>query len=201
MKCSGTVNGKECGSILSDNAKFCPDCGAAAGAILTINCSCGTTVRGNHKFCHNCGRPVQLSKLPESTPKVCSGKFSDGTPCGFTLVQSLSFCPSCGTRNSSKKDQPASTAKGEACSAKLPDGTACGFPLIEGLTCCPKCGEKIPAKGDKQADPQDPGAVAAKQEDDGSTNDAAAAVSSATQGQQSSPTDVPVASRGNGELQ
>ena len=95
MKCRGTVNGKECGSILPENAPFCHDCGTAAGA---IHCQCGVTVRGEHKFCHNCGAPVQLTELPASTPNVCPAQLPDGTPCGFTLLQGLNFCPNCGTR-------------------------------------------------------------------------------------------------------
>ena len=99
MKC------RECGTILSENEKFCPDCGTAAAAILTISCPCGVTLRGEHKFCYNCGAPVQLKRLPESTPKLCSAKLPDGTPCGFTLLQGLNFCPNCGTRSSAQEGQ------------------------------------------------------------------------------------------------
>lgn len=44
-------------------------------------------------------------KQPESTPKVCCAKLSDGTPCGFTLIQGLNFCPKCGTRSPAQEGQ------------------------------------------------------------------------------------------------
>ena len=193
MKCIGRVNGKECGSILLENAKICPTCGTAAGASLTIHCPCGATLRGEHKFCYSCVAPVQLK--PASTPKVCPAQLSDGTTCGFTLIQGLNFCPKCGARSSPKEDQPPPHGKEAVCSAQFPDGTTCGFPFVEGLAFCPKCGARKPSEEDQQILPENPGA---KQEDDHSNNAAAAAPSSA-QGQLSDATDVPGTSRGEGE--
>ena len=190
------MGGRECGTILSDNAKFCPECGTAATAVLTVSCPCGVTLRGEHKFCHNCGKLVQLNKLPESTPKVCSAKLSDGTTCGFTLLQGLSFCPQCGVRYSSREDQQEPAAEKEACSARLPDGTACGFLLTQDLTCCPKCGVKIPTKKDKETFPGGPAAVDAKQQD-ADASDTGAALPSAAEVKQSDATEEPGTPKGD----
>ncbi|KAK7107714.1 hypothetical protein V1264_015588 [Littorina saxatilis] len=108
MKCRGIVNGKECGNVLPDEAKFCPECGTAAASLVTFNCSCGVTVRGNHKFCFNCGSPVPLTDPKDSAPQVCCAKLPDGSVCGFTLIQGLSFCPNCGTRDPVGKEQQTS---------------------------------------------------------------------------------------------
>eukprot|EP00916_Digyalum_oweni_P017484 GHVL01028600.1.p1 GENE.GHVL01028600.1~~GHVL01028600.1.p1 ORF type:complete len:215 (-),score=13.32 GHVL01028600.1:210-854(-) len=129
MKCRGIVNEKECGNVLPDEAKFCPECGTAASSLVAFDCPCGVTVRGNHKFCFNCGSPVRLADPKDSTSNVCCAKLPDGSVCGFTLIQGLNFCPSCGTRTSLKEDQQVSSPpdKGAAkdeCTAVSPTASS-----------------------------------------------------------------------------
>jgi membrane protease subunit (stomatin/prohibitin family) len=80
-----------CGTLNSENAKFCSNCGqtlapapAPAGAVVACP-SCGTQNAATAKFCANCGTSLQ-APAALTCPK-CSTESPPGTR----------FCPNCGT--------------------------------------------------------------------------------------------------------
>jgi membrane protease subunit (stomatin/prohibitin family) len=81
----------KCGTLNSENAKFCSNCGqtlapapAPAGAVVACP-SCGTQNAATAKFCANCGTSLQ-APAALTCPK-CSTESPPGTR----------FCPNCGT--------------------------------------------------------------------------------------------------------
>lgn len=78
-----TKNCPKCGKQVSDNQKFCPECGAELHKTNTISCiHCGAEIGIKSKFCPECGKPQQTN-----CPK-CNAEIQ-GTP---------KFCPECGNK-------------------------------------------------------------------------------------------------------
>ena len=68
----------KCGASMNAKAKFCPECGAAAG----ITCpKCKAVVKGSAKFCPECGTSM-----------------STKCKCGAKLQPGAKFCPECGEK-------------------------------------------------------------------------------------------------------
>lgn len=62
-----------CGTEISDGAKFCPKCGAELNERVTKICrNCGNECKGTEKFCSVCGTPFEgeqpLQQITQSTP-------------------------------------------------------------------------------------------------------------------------------------
>ena len=81
----------KCGTLNSENAKFCSNCGqtlapapAPAGAVVACP-SCGTQNAATAKFCANCGTSLQ-APAALTCPK-----------CGTESPPGTRFCPNCGT--------------------------------------------------------------------------------------------------------
>jgi RNA polymerase subunit RPABC4/transcription elongation factor Spt4 len=56
------MNCSKCGTLLKENAKFCPGCGSQVTQIQSNHGSCtncGTTLISGAKFCPGCGKPIQ----------------------------------------------------------------------------------------------------------------------------------------------
>lgn len=71
----------KCGASISDNTKYCPECGASQN----IKCpKCGEGVASGAKFCPNCGEKILSQK---TCPK-----------CGKQLNSNAKFCPECGEK-------------------------------------------------------------------------------------------------------
>ena len=68
-----------CGARIPASAKFCPECGKAAGAVCP---KCGKPVKAGAKFCPECGQ-----KLESVCPK-----------CGKPVKAGAKFCPECGEK-------------------------------------------------------------------------------------------------------
>jgi membrane protease subunit (stomatin/prohibitin family) len=82
-----------CGTLNSENAKFCSSCGqtlapapAPAGALVACP-KCGTQNSATAKFCSNCGTAFQAAAPAALTCPKCGTESPAGTK----------FCPSCGT--------------------------------------------------------------------------------------------------------
>ncbi len=93
----------KCGTLNSENAKFCSNCGqtlapapAPAGAVVACP-SCGTQNAATAKFCANCGTSLQ-APAALTCPK-CGTESSPGTR----------FCPNCGTNLEEPSPAPTST--------------------------------------------------------------------------------------------
>ena len=94
----GNVQGKvcsSCGTQLSANAAFCPNCGGAAASMANnvqqISCkSCGMKLDKGTAFCPNCGSQTAPAM---NVPQQLSCK-----SCGMTLENGTVFCPNCGTK-------------------------------------------------------------------------------------------------------
>lgn len=69
----------KCGASVSENAKFCPECGSAMGNVCP---KCGASVKQGAKFCCECG-----SRLVGACPK-----------CGAEVSPGSKFCPECGEK-------------------------------------------------------------------------------------------------------
>ncbi|HEY4867445.1 MAG TPA: SPFH domain-containing protein [Candidatus Dormibacteraeota bacterium] len=92
-----------CGTLNSENAKFCSNCGqtlapapAPAGAVVACP-SCGTQNAATAKFCANCGTSLQ-APAALTCPK-----------CGTESPPGTRFCPSCGTNLEEPSAAPPST--------------------------------------------------------------------------------------------
>jgi membrane protease subunit (stomatin/prohibitin family) len=93
----------KCGTLNSENAKFCSNCGqtlapapAPAGAVVACP-NCGTQNAATAKFCANCGTSLQ-APATLTCPK-CSTESPPGTR----------FCPNCGTNLEEPSPAPPST--------------------------------------------------------------------------------------------
>ena len=74
-----TVKCAKCGAKMSADAKFCPECGAAAGLMCP---KCKAVVKEGAKFCPECGAPL----------------FTQCPKCKATLAPGAKFCPECGEK-------------------------------------------------------------------------------------------------------
>ena len=93
----------KCGTLNSENAKFCSNCGqtlapapAPAGAVVACP-SCGTQNAATAKFCANCGTSLQ-APAALTCPK-----------CGTESPPGTRFCPNCGTNLEEPSPAPTST--------------------------------------------------------------------------------------------
>lgn len=78
-----TAKCAKCGATMRADAKFCPECGAAAVPAGKTACpKCGAAVSSKAKFCPECGSPMQAA-----CPK-----------CGAAVKASAKFCPECGAK-------------------------------------------------------------------------------------------------------
>ena len=76
----------ECGSSLSADAKFCPQCGHQQ--VVFVQCAhCGKNLTPNAKFCSRCGRPADEKLLS----RVCS-------KCGGENLHDSLYCNQCGEK-------------------------------------------------------------------------------------------------------
>ncbi len=76
MKC------RNCGSMVSEDAKFCPQCGEPVMDKKNFACpSCGKPVEEGSKFCPSCGSKIEEKRCPE---------------CGEKIDKHARFCPKCG---------------------------------------------------------------------------------------------------------
>jgi len=78
----------KCGQMIPPNVRFCPSCGAPAGAAPATAAGtpcpkCGTAIPAGAKFCPNCG--AAAPPPTRSCPK-----------CNATVAGTAKFCPSCG---------------------------------------------------------------------------------------------------------
>jgi membrane protease subunit (stomatin/prohibitin family) len=87
------VRCSNCGTLNTENAKFCSSCGqslappapAQAPAGATVTCAkCGTSNPATSKFCGNCGQSLAPATV------ACS-------QCGTQSPAGTRFCPNCGT--------------------------------------------------------------------------------------------------------
>jgi membrane protease subunit (stomatin/prohibitin family) len=90
----------KCGTLNSENAKFCSSCGqtlapapAPAGAVVACP-SCGTQNAATAKFCSNCGASLQAP-----TTATCP-------QCGTESPAGTRFCPNCGANLATPPSQP-----------------------------------------------------------------------------------------------
>lgn len=81
----------KCGTLNSESAKFCSNCGegltaapAPAGAVVAC-ANCGANNAANARFCSNCGQSLQAP-----TTVTCP-------QCGTQSAAGTRFCPNCGT--------------------------------------------------------------------------------------------------------
>jgi membrane protease subunit (stomatin/prohibitin family) len=93
----------KCGTLNSENAKFCSNCGqtlapapAPAGAVVACP-SCGTQNASTAKFCSNCGASMQAP-----TTLTCP-------QCGTESPAGTKFCPNCGSNFATPPSQPPSS--------------------------------------------------------------------------------------------
>jgi membrane protease subunit (stomatin/prohibitin family) len=93
----------KCGTLNSENAKFCSSCGqelapapAPAGAVVACP-SCGTQNSATAKFCSNCGTSLQ-APAALTCPK-----------CGTESPPGTRFCANCGTNLEESASTPPST--------------------------------------------------------------------------------------------
>jgi membrane protease subunit (stomatin/prohibitin family) len=83
---SGSPACPECGTSLSTDAKFCPQCGHQQ--VVFAECvHCGKNLAPNAKFCSRCGRPTEEKASPRFCSK-CSGE---------NLPDSI-YCNQCGEK-------------------------------------------------------------------------------------------------------
>jgi len=83
-------NCSKCGTAMSLDAKFCPECGQKT----VSNCpKCGLAIKGSPKFCPECGTNLNAEEQVQSKTQKCS-------KCGATLLPNVKFCPECGTERS-----------------------------------------------------------------------------------------------------
>src|SRR5918911_202214 len=97
-----------CGTLNSENAKFCSNCGqtlspapAPAGAVVACP-NCGTQNAATAKFCSNCGTSLQAPaklKCPQ---------------CGTESAPGTRFCPNCGTGLAAGENAPQPQSPPEA---------------------------------------------------------------------------------------
>ncbi|KAK3585584.1 hypothetical protein CHS0354_036771 [Potamilus streckersoni] len=98
MKC------RTCKADLSDDDKFCFECGTTVSeSTMVVLCEgrqkdgtpCGTELKESYKFCRKCGKKVDKFLPKKQTP--CQGKKEDGSVCGNLLEEDDKFCTECGT--------------------------------------------------------------------------------------------------------
>ena len=91
---------KGCGGDMAKDAKFCANCGDAAGdkAEKSAACGCGTAMAKDAKFCGDCGEPAggRAEKA-----RACK--------CGCAMSKGQKFCTGCGE----KAAKPGKAAKGK----------------------------------------------------------------------------------------
>ena len=84
MSAAKQIKCAKCGSMVDENAKFCPNCGAPAAVVRggSVCPKCGAAVTEGAKFCPECGE-----KLTAACPK-----------CGTAVKPGVKFCPNCGEK-------------------------------------------------------------------------------------------------------
>lgn len=71
---------RKCGTLLSEGAKFCPQCGEKAEEKNTKQCpECGFERKGSEKFCPQCGYPFETTCSVEVDNKQQYGTPSETT--------------------------------------------------------------------------------------------------------------------------
>ena len=81
----------KCGTLVPQNNKFCPNCGASMQqqTANVIKCpKCGTEVKEGSRFCPNCGNQMEQ---PEPKTVKCPD-------CGTDIHSNVKFCPNCGRK-------------------------------------------------------------------------------------------------------
>jgi membrane protease subunit (stomatin/prohibitin family) len=78
VKCSN------CGAMVSEGTKFCPECGNQMNPQKSPCIKCGAMINQGTKFCPECG-------ADQSEKPTCS-------KCGAPLTPGVKFCPECGTK-------------------------------------------------------------------------------------------------------
>ena len=68
----------KCGAEFSNKAKYCPKCGSPSNNGITICSKCGAEFSNKAKFCPKCGNPTGSSQLKESGVEVSIKQ--DGKP-------------------------------------------------------------------------------------------------------------------------
>ncbi|MFX0115631.1 MAG: zinc ribbon domain-containing protein [Candidatus Hodarchaeota archaeon] len=136
-----TLNCKSCGKKLSNDAKFCTECGERIIREPTPTraqfCgNCGSSLTASAKFCMKCGIPI--AKLEQqSIPHELSPEPHVCTDCGTKLRPNDRFCDECGMPV--KKPITAAAPK-----MALVDLTGqcflCGLPTPPKIILCPRCG-------------------------------------------------------------
>lgn len=128
-----------CGSLISKNKRFCPDCGydtqktQSNNKSVEIVCSkCGNKYK-KAKFCPECGNkynpcPKCGADMPENSSKCNS--------CGYELAPK---CPHCGAQLESKNSKFCPEC-GKSLVKSCPK---CGTIINGNPKFCPECGEKI----------------------------------------------------------
>lgn len=92
------MNCKKCGEILSENAKFCNNCGEAvvknaSTAAKRIKCpSCGAFVDSNHDYCQRCNAPIKSKSVANETFKLVA---ENSRNIDENLVIEKQQCPDC----------------------------------------------------------------------------------------------------------
>ncbi|MBN2034689.1 MAG: SPFH domain-containing protein [Deltaproteobacteria bacterium] len=82
----GSFSCPECGSALSGDARFCPQCGHQQ--VIFAKCAhCGKNLTPNAKFCSRCGRPADEKPLV----RVCA-------KCGGQNLPDSIYCNQCGEK-------------------------------------------------------------------------------------------------------
>ena len=107
-KLKNGIHCANCGGEISHNTLFCPTCGMAVKAAVTVEktldesilpcANCGAAMPADRKFCTRCGAPMPRQDFEtkplgniQSVPitKQC-------VVCGKTMSQEALFCPGCG---------------------------------------------------------------------------------------------------------
>lgn len=149
----GIVQCAQCGTILTDTALFCVECGERVVKEKKdvpegfVECgNCGVIIESNSKFCSNCGQRVEEKLLKESgidkeevsedEGDVLENLATECTFCGFKLEPESVFCINCGKKISEGVQKKVVSNKNKYCNK-------CGQIVEKDAQFCYHCGKRV----------------------------------------------------------